>query len=499
MRVSSKTVAVAALGAFAFALAPVTGCVEAIPDALSADGGADAVADGDGAPSDVDRPPVDASSDRSEGSDGASDADGSLPPDERLGDGHRGPVTIDGAKKVINVYAAVVAAAKAGATTLTVSTGAGFVAGDLVLVVQTAGLSPEPASGDGTPIDLQTGAMGRWEMVRLAGIAGTQLALGTPLANDVAASGVQVVAVPEFTDVTIPAGTSLTAAPWDGKVGGILAFFATGAVSNLGGIDVSALGFRAGVFVRGGAGPCTAFDLPPPSGGQKGEGIATSGFGDAIGGYGNVANAAGGGNCAQSGGGGGGNGGPGGKGGAVDSNDRGGRGGVPLIFDPTTRLAPGGGGGAGQGVGALGTGGGHGGGVVLVHARSLVGAGYVRANGESAAQASGDSGGDAAAGGGGAGGTVHLRVVESLQCSGVEASGGDGGSSNGPNDVSAAPGGGGGGGRVILQAASIACPGGAVAGVAGVGKDGVSHQGAEPASASDPAYVGTVDIVTTGF
>ena len=38
------------------------------------------------------------------------------------------------------------------------------------------------------------------------------------------ASGAQVISVPEFTTVSVPAGTSVSATPWDGAVGGVVAF-----------------------------------------------------------------------------------------------------------------------------------------------------------------------------------------------------------------------------------------------------------------------------------
>ncbi len=417
----------------------------------------------------------------------------------KLGDGHRGALTVDATKKVINAYAAVATAAAAGATMINVTNASGFVTGDLVLVVQSAGLSPGPASGDATTIDLEAGALGRWELARVSGLAGSQLLLSSGLTNPVSGSGAQVVTVPEYTDVNIPAGASLTAQAWDGRVGGVLAFFASGTVSNVGGIDVSATGFRGGVFKRGGTAPCTALDLAPPSGGQKGEGLVTSSFGDAIGGYGNIANGAGGGNCSQAGGGGGGNGGPGGKGGSTDGNDRGGRGGVSLTFDPVKRLSLGGGGGAGQGGAAGGTAGGRGGGIILIRAAAFGGSGFVRANGESSAQAWGDSSGNAGGGGGGAGGTIQLRVSGALACGSVEASGGNGGASNGPNNIGAGPGGGGGGGRVVMQAGTFSCPSVVLAGAAGVGQDGVSHNGAQPSAGSDPAYMGSAAIMNSAF
>ena len=59
-------------------------------------------------------------------------------------------------------------------------------------------------------------------------------------------SKTQIVRVPQYTDVTVNSGGSITAAAWDGNQGGILAFNASGTVTvdSGGRIDVSGLGFR---------------------------------------------------------------------------------------------------------------------------------------------------------------------------------------------------------------------------------------------------------------
>jgi hypothetical protein len=53
--------------------------------------------------------------------------------------------------------------------------------------------------------------------------------------------------IPQFTDVTVASGKTLSAKSWNGKTGGILAFKASGAVNINGSIDVTGDGFRGGV------------------------------------------------------------------------------------------------------------------------------------------------------------------------------------------------------------------------------------------------------------
>ncbi|MHB1846630.1 MAG: adventurous gliding motility protein AgmC [Deltaproteobacteria bacterium] len=233
-----------------------------------------------------------------------------------LGDGHDGALTVRRAGSVINAYAQIVGAVAQGDTQLPVDTTAGFAQGDLVLVVQTAGLSPTPASGTPGPIDLSQSPVGRWELARLSGTAAGALSLSAPLLQGYATSVSQLVRVPEYTSVTVNAGAGLVASAWNGSKGGILAFLSTGAVQNDGALSAGGAGFQGGPFVNSSSAAtgCGGLDEPSPSGGQKGEGVAP-GFGANAAGDGQVANGAGGGDCLEAGGGGGGNAAPGGPGG----------------------------------------------------------------------------------------------------------------------------------------------------------------------------------------
>jgi len=374
-----------------------------------------------------------------------------------LGSGRNGALTVTTAGTVVNSYAPATAPLAAGDTTVLVGTpiGAptGFAAGDLVMVLQTTGIVPVPGSGGTTPIDLTNDAVGRWEFARLASVSGSTLTLTAALIHSYAANVTQVIRVPEYTTVTLTGPGRLVATPWNGSAGGVVAFLATGTVSNAGQINANLAGFRGGQYVDDDSGTlgCTGLDEAPPSGAQKGEGIANVRYGATQGGRGNVANGAGGGVCYKSGGGGGGNSGAGGVGGRSESSADGerlvgGQGGSALTYDLRNHITFGGGGGAGHGADSSGVAGGRGGGIVFIRANQLTGTGSIAASGGSAGLANSDAGS-----GGGAGGSVYLRFASTAACGSVNVAGGVGGNS-GAELVG--PGGGGGGGRVLFQAAS---------------------------------------------
>jgi large repetitive protein len=389
-----------------------------------------------------------------------------------IGDGHHGARTITQARTVINSYAAVTAELVERATSIPVSTTAGFSAGDLVLVLQTAGLTPVPASGAPGPFDITNDPVGRWELARIFSVGADLLNLTEGLIHSYSNGSTQVISVPEHTSVTINLGASIAPLSWDGTRGGVVAFLATGTVTNNGIIDANGSGFRGGIFVNGpNASGCSSLNEPGPNGGQKGEGIA--GYGPTATGYGNVANGAGGGNCRNAGGGGGGNGGRGGVGGRTSPGDGnrpvGGLGGAPLIYSLLNHMTFGGGGGAGHGDDNQGTSGGRGGGGIFIRAGRVTGPGTITANG-----VSGLPSGEDGAGGGGAGGSVYVRVVNDLTCSAAQAMGGDGGDAN-SRSSSEGPGGGGGGGRILLQGAMVSCPTSTAAGSAGRSSGGATR------------------------
>src|ERR1700687_4102932 len=442
-----------------------------------------------------------------------------------LGDGHTGTTTLN-ASGSINRYTALSAPAATNDTSITLANATGYLAGDLVMIVQATGLVPSPASGDGTggAVDISTNPVGSFELARVvsvAGVANGTLQLSAALVNNFASNVTQVIRVPEYADLRINPGVTISAPPWNGSTGGVVVFLATGTVTNNGTISVTNQGFRPGLVVNSPTvSNCTGLDEPAPGGAQKGDAIQVARFrgppaGTLSTGYGGVSSGAGGGICHNSGGGGGGNGGSGGNGGypwmgepgGGLGGDVGGRGGRALIYSQFDHMTLGGGGGAGHGNDNVGASGGAGGGAIYIRAVSFLGAGMLRADGQTGPDTAFP--GNDAAGGGGAGGSISLRATNSLQCGAVSAIGGTGGNTTyqcAGCPTEHGPGGGGGGGRILLQGSNIEanpgdCPTNVANGLAGTTVQGGTgpriHYGATP-SASGGAYVGSVTIASGG-
>jgi len=323
----------------------------------------------------------------------------------------------------------------------------------------------------------------------------------------------QVIRVPQYTSATLSSG--LVPLAWNGSVGGVLAVDVSSQLTLGGTVSADGLGFRGagGRILGGGTGAVTDYvtSATNAANGSKGEGIAgtprylapatittTTTATDTTGGTpsdtlpsgsyarGAPANAGGGGtdgdpagNDYNSGGGAGANGGTGGQGGygwnslaATNSTD-GGFGGAAFPAS-TSALIMGGGGGAGTtnngsyyisgtnhgaNCGATCTGiyssGGAGGGIVIMHAGSVVGSGTITVNGLSTLSTDNDS-----TGGAGAGGSI-IVFSNSGALSGLTVSANGGSAGNAWPETAPGgfpgqrhgPGGGGGGGVIFLTAA----------------------------------------------
>ncbi|MCB9758551.1 MAG: hypothetical protein H6739_01800 [Alphaproteobacteria bacterium] len=242
--------------------------------------------------------------------------------------------------------------------------------------------------------------------------------------------------VPQFTDVDVSTGVTLTAGAWDGACGGVLAFTATGTVTVDGALSADALGYSGGIQ-----------NNSHNSTGESGESYAGTGAKSNLnnlgggGGGGNPGSSCG--NCEGTGGG-------GGHGDVGEHGDQsnptvgdGGDGGIAYGDSTFAALTLGSGGGAGalddpteQGIGGHG---GAGGGAVVIRASELVVNGTLSARGEDGeigcaefsdwcgTANSGSSPSEAEPGGGGAGGAVYL-IADTLTAGAgaVLAGGGDG-------------------------------------------------------------------------
>ena len=446
-----------------------------------------------------------------------------------------GAITVSANNTVLNTYYPATSSLAVGGKSIVLGASAGsgttISKGDLLLIIQMQGSAVNSNNGldygdgvaGGNAAGYTSSVAGTYEYEYAAngvGAGGGTLYLVRGAANaytNAAATGTagayryQVIRVPRYTTFTINLilGGSVTATPWNGGSGGVVAFDASGALSPNGYtfVTVSNQGFRGGGGRQlGGTAGLLSTDnrSASTSNGSKGEGIAgtpryvrTSGtttlvdagsetYPNGSNGNGAPGNAGGGGtdgnpaaaNDQNSGGGGGGNAGAGGRGGKTWSSNLsiGGYGGVAPGFLSTGRLIMGGGAGAGStndGTGGAPAGiassGGAGGGLVLIRVGSISGSGTITATGEIGATPNNDGGG-----GGGAGGTVYISSVTTAGLANitVNARGGNGGNSNAgtadngtldDGNPEHGPGGGGGGGAVYangtINAASSAAGG----------------------------------------
>jgi uncharacterized repeat protein (TIGR01451 family) len=429
--------------------------------------------------------------------------------------GRDGTATLSG---IVNTYYPGTATVAAGTSAITLgpATGAAtpIAVGDLLLVIQMQDAAIDSSNtgayGDGAAGDPATGwtglnSSGLYEYtvatsaVPLAG--GALTVGGSGLINTYTSAaptptqgqrGFQVIRVPQYVAATLTG--ALTAAPFNGSTGGVLALDVDGALNlNAATVSVAQEGFRAGFGrqLTGGPGG-TGTDYRNLSAnnfhGQKGEGIAGtpqyvydsragSSVNNAVDGYPNGSTArgapgtAGGGgtdpdpgtpppngNDQNTGGGGGANGGAGGMGGNSWNTNlaMGGFGGT--AFPATAaRVTAGAGGGAGtrnnSGAIANESSGGNGGGIVMIRTGSVAGTGTIMADGGTGVTPANDGGG-----GGGAGGSIAV-VTQTGALGGLTTSAQGGvGTDAWPTDAGGTgdyhgPGGGGGGGVVLTTSA----------------------------------------------
>ena len=323
-----------------------------------------------------------------------------------FGDGDSGALTIS----ADTTQAPVDSACTGTAAAYTLSaTNASFAVGDKILIHQSQG------SGAGT-----------WERNVIAGYTAGTITLTTALSNSYI-SGAQVVVLEEYTNVTVNTGITWTAKAWDGTVGGILCFLASGTVTISGTINASGKGFRGGTGV--------AAATANQGEGTAGGGVQTTSANGNGGGGGTSSEGAG----QYSNGGGGGGHAAAGTAGSVSGGGgtAGAAGGTTGTADLTTLTFGGGGGGGGRGSGVTGTPGtgGNGGGIVFIIGVTIADiTGAVLARGIDGAGATGEGAG----GGGGGAGSVLLKAqvatLGTTKISGtagagqdVTANGGDGG------------------------------------------------------------------------
>lgn len=299
-----------------------------------------------------------------------------------------------------------------------------FTAGSKAILIQMQGASigsnTTNASSFGNLSSLNSA--GLYEVVTLSTVtsSATAITLSAAINNTYDVNGgLQLVTFPMLGTGTYVLTSSLTGVPWDGNVGGVIAFYVGGKLDMKASINADGIGFRGGAASGPDGGTCDATRWRNSGGSAlyayKGEGIyITNSFQASA--KGKAVNGGGGGNVHNGGGGGGGNYSAGGDGyygwpgaGCGSSQSAAGVGGI-AISSSASRVFLGGGGGGGQENDGQATAGARGGGVILIKADSIIttsctGGVSISTNGNAAL----DSGQDGA-GGGGAGGTIVINT-----------------------------------------------------------------------------------------
>lgn len=333
-----------------------------------------------------------------------------------------------------------------------------FSVGEQIVIIQMTGGEVSTTDSDDYGAIESIGAVGLYELATIADIDGDCIFLAHRLLHEYDFTHkVQVVTFPKYEDVTVTA--MLTAQPWNGTTGGILAFKANSVVLEAN-IDVSGLGYRGGEHTITETNNCSwiinhdnyAYNAGNWRGARKGESFVPF-IADQEAGRGRWATGGGGANDHNAGGGGGANRSMGGLGGRNKEpstfgcdGDFPGFGGDAVSLDyGMQRLFLGGGGGAGHENNGVGTSGGNGGGIVIIQANSLNGEYDIISKGADANDATGDG-----AGGGGAAGTLALDINNLAFEVNCIATGGNGGDADNDNaERCMGPGAGGSGGYII--------------------------------------------------
>ena len=64
----------------------------------------------------------------------------------------------------------------------------------------------------------------------------------------------RVMMIPQYTDLTVPSGATMTCVPWNGSTGGVLWIKVAGKLQNDGTLDVTGKGFTGGAASAGATG-----------------------------------------------------------------------------------------------------------------------------------------------------------------------------------------------------------------------------------------------------
>ncbi|MEN9743885.1 MAG: hypothetical protein RLZZ65_1690 [Bacteroidota bacterium] len=398
---------------------------------------------------------------------------------------------------IVNIYTAV---SNMTPNSVTVTSANGFSVGDRVLLIQMKGALINTTNTASFGQITNLGSAGNFEFTNILSITGNQITFVANLCKSFSPAGkVQLIRVPVYNQATINA--PITATPWNGTTGGVVAIEATTSLAFNNVINVSGQGFVGGA-VTSSFFACNDpnFASPATSAGKKGEGIAAAPL-NMESNRAPLANGGGGANSGNPGAGGGSNGGAGGRGGNQFSgscpvNVAFGIGGLALNYSTFRAYLGGGGGGGYKDNGLNATPGSNGGGIVFIITPTIIGNNQqINASGLNVVGNTDSEG----AGAGGAGGCVYLLTQNVSSNLNINVNGGNGGNIFSTMWASAChgPGGGGGGGAVVFQQATT--PANVTTNVVGGNPGTILHTGPSCSGTNFGAQAGAAGLVLYNY
>ena len=374
---------------------------------------------------------------------------------------------------IINTYTPVLALNPCN-NKITVEDASTFNTGDTVLIIQMKGALIDSTNTAAFGNILNYKNAGNYEFNYVKSKSGNVIELKNVLTRqyDIPDGKVQLIRVPYYNSVSVTA--TLTALPWDGSKGGVLAFNVRDTIDMAADIDVTGKGFTGGNGTHAvpGAFNCNQnqffYALNTDFAAGKGDGITTL-LPAKTAGKGKYANGGGGGNSHNAGGGGGSNAAAGGLGGyqfegggcSLAPFDNRGIGGTGLTYsNASNRVFMGGGGGAGHANNPelFFPNGGNGGGICIITAGAIKGnSRNIIASGDNGLACSGfgATGCHEGMGGGGGAGAILLSINNYISPTNTKAKGGKGADMVQAGNLRVAPGGGGSGGICWLNNAAV--------------------------------------------
>ncbi len=157
---------------------------------------------------------------------------------------------------IINNYTSI---SSIGSQSVNAVTTSGFAVGDKVLLIQMKGASIDTTNTSNFGTITSFNEAGNYEMLVISAITSTTITFTNPILRSYSISGlVQLVKVPVYNNVNVIG--LLTCTAWNGSVGGVLVFEATGNVTLNANIDVTGKGFLGGAISSGQFFSCSGTD-----------------------------------------------------------------------------------------------------------------------------------------------------------------------------------------------------------------------------------------------